>query len=348
MAAAPAPSSSPSPSPAGAQLPPRQLARVLRVYELLGALLGKALYEGILVSPRLTDFFLRKLLGRGAALDDLASLDPELHRSYVRLLRLPPADAAALGLAWEVTEELPPAAAGGAPRALALPLAAGAPPVAATAAGLRAFVAASAAHRLGASIAPQCAAFLAGFRAVIPLAWARMFAPAELQRLISGDDDAPIDLADLRAHTVYGAGLYDGHPYVAAFWRVLASFDEPDKRAFLAFVTAVARPPLLGFGSLVPRFAINAVRIAADGDKLPSAATCMSLLKLPVACESECAGERLAQGAQGRRRLRCGNIFVPRRRPPFPPDHSRADSTEAVLRDKLLTAVRSGSGFELT
>jgi hypothetical protein len=205
-----------------------------------------------------------------------------------------------------------------------------------------------AAHRLGASIAPQCAAFLAGFRAVIPLAWARMFAPAELQRLISGDDDAPIDLADLRAHTVYGAGLYDGHPYVAAFWRVLASFDEPDKRAFLAFVTAVARPPLLGFGSLVPRFAINAVRIAADGDKLPSAATCMSLLKLPVACESECAGERLAQGAQGRRRLRCGNIFVPRRRPPFPPDHSRADSTEAVLRDKLLTAVRSGSGFELT
>jgi ubiquitin-protein ligase E3 C len=84
-------------------------------------------------------------------------------------------------------------------------------------------------------------------------------------------------------------------------------FEEADKRAFLQFVTAVARPPLLGFASLVPRFGIQAVRIERDGDKLPSAATCFSLLKLPVAY-----------------------------------------SSEAVLREKLLTAIRSGAGFELT
>ena len=276
-------------------------------YTALGAarlVLGKALYEGILVGSRLADFFLRKLLGRGSALDDLASLDPALHASMAALGRPLPAGVRVedLGLFFELTEEMP---RGAPPRAVPLLPGGGAQPV--TGARVAAFVRLAAQYRLSTSIGPQTAALLRGFRTVIPLSWIKMFGPAELQRLLCGDEDAPVDIADLRAHCEYGGGLHPSQPYVAAFWRVLAGLDEADKRAFLAFVTSVARPPLLGFVSLVPRFGIQGVRIERDGDKLPSAATCFSLLKLPVAY-----------------------------------------SSEAVLREKLLTAIRSGAGFELT
>jgi hypothetical protein len=315
---------------------------VLEYYEFLGQLLGKALYEGILVEPRFAGFFLRKLLGRANQLDDLASLDPEVHRSLLGLKRLPAGVGYEdLGLSFEATEEIPvpgaaaAAGAGGAATAssssaatgavgsgggaaassdgapatmvVAVPLVPGGGEVPVTAANVSRYIYLAAHYRLNVQIAEQCAAFLRGFRRVIPLSWMRMFQPPELQTLISGAAEKPVDLVDLRTHTAYAAPLHDRHPYVEAFWRVLGSFSEEDKRAFLHFVTSVSRPPLLGFGALQPRFGIQPVRIASDADKLPSAATCMSLLKLPF---------------------------------PY--------SSDAVLRDKLLTAIRSGAGFELT
>ena len=81
-----------------------------------------------------------------------------------------------------------------------------------------------------------------------------------------------------------------------------------DRAAFLHFVTSCSRPPLLGFGALKPLFCVHRVPLAPDAADvpLPSAATCMSLLKLP----------------------------------------DYAD--EGLLREKLLLAVRSRSGFELS
>lgn len=104
--------------------------------------------------------------------------------------------------------------------------------------------------------------------------------------LISGSD-VPIDLQDLRRNTVYSGGYAEGQPYIDSFWRVMDTLTEADRRAFLAFVTSVPRPPLLGFASLTPRFGIQRVPITADSDKLPTASTCFALLKLPFAYTSE-------------------------------------------------------------
>ena len=57
----------------------------LRLFEFLGRIVGKAIYEGILVELRLAPFFLRRMLGQSLHFDDLRSLDPELHRYYKRL-----------------------------------------------------------------------------------------------------------------------------------------------------------------------------------------------------------------------------------------------------------------------
>jgi hypothetical protein len=54
-------------------------------FRFLGRVLGKALYEGVLVEPRFATFFLNKLLGRHNLADELGSLDAELYRSLTAM-----------------------------------------------------------------------------------------------------------------------------------------------------------------------------------------------------------------------------------------------------------------------
>lgn len=66
----------------------------------------------------------------------------------------------------------------------------------------------------------------------------------------------------------------------AAFWRVVESFTSAERRQLVRFVTSCPRPPMLGFKELEPLFAIRAGE--TDPTRLPSAATCVNLLKLPA------------------------------------------------------------------
>lgn len=55
----------------------------------------------------------------------------------------------------------------------------------------------------------------------------------------------------------------------------------------MKFVTSSPRQPLLGFEFLMPSFCIQKVPLDDAGQKLPSAGTCMSLLKLPAYNDKE-------------------------------------------------------------
>ncbi len=71
------------PQPASSQLGESAPA----LLRFLGAIFGKALYEGILLDTPLAPFFVAKLQGRYPLFDDLQAFDPELHRSLVQLKR---------------------------------------------------------------------------------------------------------------------------------------------------------------------------------------------------------------------------------------------------------------------
>lgn len=129
-----------------------------------------------------------------------------------------------------------------------------------------------------------------------------MFDPKELQILISGAP-TPIDIDDLMAHVNYSAGYTEEHATVQLFWKIVREFDETKKRQLLKFVTSCSRPPLLGFKDLHPPFCIQC---AGKEDRLPTASTCMNLLKLPEF------------------------------------------NDENTLRQKLIYAIESGAGFELS
>jgi len=57
----------------------------LRMFEFIGRMLGKALYEGLVLEVPLAEFFVLKLLGRYPNFDQLPSLDKQLHASLEML-----------------------------------------------------------------------------------------------------------------------------------------------------------------------------------------------------------------------------------------------------------------------
>lgn len=61
------------------------LGHGLQMIEFLGRVVGKALYEGILLEYSFSPLFVSKLLGRYSFLDELSSLDAELHRNLMYL-----------------------------------------------------------------------------------------------------------------------------------------------------------------------------------------------------------------------------------------------------------------------
>lgn len=65
----------------------RFLENGIQMIEFLGRVVGKALYEGILLDYSFSHVFVQKLLGRYSFLDELSTLDPELYRNlmYVKV-----------------------------------------------------------------------------------------------------------------------------------------------------------------------------------------------------------------------------------------------------------------------
>ena len=105
-----------------------------------------------------------------------------------------------------------------------------------------------------------------------------MFSYRELATLISGAEHE-INIEDLKTNTNYSGGFGPDHPTILAFWQVVRAFTEEDKKSLLKFVTSCSRPPLLGFKDLDPPFCIQ--NAGSEPDRLPTASTCMNLLKLP-------------------------------------------------------------------
>ncbi|KAF8071258.1 UPL6 [Scenedesmus sp. PABB004] len=244
--------------------------------QFLGRMLGKSLYEGMLLELPLARFFLKKMRGGVCDINDLPSLDPEVY-THLLALRHYTGDFAELSLTFTVAI----ASAGGAP--VEVPLKPGGREAGVTRDNVIEYVHRLADFRLNRQMDRPAAAFLRGFFELIKPRWVRMFNEAELQMLISGSEEG-IDVADLEAHVNYAGGYHEQHPVIGHLWAAVRGFSPAQQRSFLKFVTSCSRAPLLGFGHLEPRLCVQmAGSVLAPGARvrLPTAATCMNLLKLP-------------------------------------------------------------------
>jgi len=288
-----------------------QSEEALPHYEFLGRVLGKAVYESILVEPQFCLPFLNQLLGKQNSLEDLKNLDNEYYTNLTKLRALSASEIDSLGMTFELTL----ASGDGATRTVELLPGGCSMPV--TKANVIQYVHLVAHQRLNVEAARPTRAFLRGFRDLIPASWVRLFSAYELQKMISGDDTVRgIDVSSLKGAMQYAAGYHPSQPIVLWFWEVIEEMTPDQQRKFLRFMTSCSRQPLLGFQSLAPAPCIQQIRLPddmfQDGEEaskrmpLPTSATCMNLLKLPNYRNKE------------------------------------------LLRKKLMDAVESGAGFELT
>ncbi|KAF9364021.1 hypothetical protein BGX34_002740 [Mortierella sp. NVP85] len=237
----------------------------LKLFQLFGKMLGKAMYEGLLIEVKFANFFLSKILGRTVFLDEMRSYDEQVFQNLMFVKKYED-DVEDLGLTFSLDEEV-----FGTHRTIELMR--GGKDIAVTKENRINYIFKVSDYRLNKQIQDQSRAFIEGFRSIIPLPWISIFSPQELHRVIAGED-VDFDVQDLRAHTEYQNGYFDQHPVIRNLWAVLNEFNSEEKRAFLKFVTSCSKPPLGGFKHLHPPFSIRLVIEAgpeANNDNTPSA-----------------------------------------------------------------------------
>ncbi|CZT41019.1 related to HUL5-ubiquitin-protein ligase (E3) [Rhynchosporium secalis] len=287
------------------------MADLSKRYEFLGRVIGKCLYEGILVDIGFAGFFLLKWATSGTEsgyrtnINDLRDLDEGLYQGLLKLKNYP-GDVEDFSLDFTITDKI--SIPGENDRTISRDLQPNGSNITVTNKNKPLYINYVARHRLSVQPFRQTQAFLKGLSEIIKPSWLSMFNQSELQTLIGGDS-SEVNVEDLRRNTQYG-GVYqigdDGqeHDTIKLFWKVLKELDDSDRRKVLKYVTSTPRAPLLGFSQLNPRFSIRDA--GGDEERLPSTSTCVNLLKLP------------------------------------------RYSTETTLRQKLLYAVNSGAGFDLS
>ena len=245
----------------------------LNFFRFFGRMIGKAVYEGILVDVPFAEFFLRKIRGKRNDFDDLRFLDQELH-SNLCFLRGYEGSVEDLGLCFAVERD-------DFGRVVVEDLVPGGKDEPVTNATAIRYIHLMADYKLNVQMQRQVTAFMQGLQDLLDPEWLNLFNDSELQSLISGSEKG-LDLEDMRRNMAYSGGYDENHPVIKTFWHVVGGFTVEEQQKLLKFVTACSRPPLLGFSFLEPSLCIQRAA-GAEGDcsRLPTAATCMNLLKLP-------------------------------------------------------------------
>jgi len=258
------------------------------LFEFLGRILGKALYEGITIQPQFAHLFLSFLRGDHTylhLLTDLSTIDPQLYNNLM-FLKTYDGDAVDLCLTFTVANDDFGVSE--------VPLIANGANIEVTNKNKNRYIYLVAKHHVSDRIKEQSDAFTRGLWEVIDRSWLQLFNEPELQVLISGATDGKIDVADMKSNTRYVGGYTMIDRNVVRFWNVVSSFSPKLQADLLRFVTSCERPPPLGFASMNPPFTIQRVGIMRDGDKLPSAATCFNTLKLPTYSSEKVLREKLS------------------------------------------------------
>ncbi|KAF8476258.1 hypothetical protein BDZ91DRAFT_844889 [Kalaharituber pfeilii] len=266
----------------------------LHKYELLGVLMGIAVFNGVTLPVNFPLVFYKKFLGAEAeGLGDLEDGWPELVRGLKELL----AWRMVMKMGWDCVYDVgkrkkKPALA---PRKgkgkasdnihdfdmgsekLELDLDGecdGEPPFV-TNANRDQYVKDYIAWLTTLSVSPQFNALRTGFLTIIPPRSFSLFTPSRLKSLVEGIPT--IDITQLESITKYDDGYDQSHPTIREFWSVVRAYSQEERRALLEFVTASDRVPVNGLGSIT--FVIQ--RNGEDSELLPTSMTCFGRLLLP-------------------------------------------------------------------
>lgn len=270
----------------------------LSYFRFAGRLLGLALYHRHLLSTYFTRSFYKHILGVPVNYQDVASIDPEYAKNLQWLL-----DHDISDLGFDLTFSIETDVFGSMQEVELLP---GGSKMAVTEQNKAEYVQLVTELRMTGAIKRQIESFLSGFHDYIPFSLVQLFNEYELELLLSGMPE--IDLNDWRANTNY-TGYSADTPVIQWFWDFVESMTEQQRVQLLQFVTGSSRVPFGGFSQLSSGGSTQLFTISRqpcmEGSSvsipLPTASTCINLLRLPEYPTHAILEDRLLTA------LRCGS-----------------------------------------
>ncbi|KAI9359325.1 hypothetical protein DFJ73DRAFT_817872 [Zopfochytrium polystomum] len=268
-------------------------AQVYEEYNLIGKLLGLALYNNVTLPIPFPLALFKLLLSKNLVVHDLFDLDPALHRGLETLLNLTPPDLDVALDDWTfdvVSRGKSICLLGEQARGTQV-----------TSENRRDFVERYAQFRMVGSVRDAVAALKDGFDAVVGGDALRLLRPRELRELMVGCEE--LDFVALEKNAQYDGGWDKDSLAVKAFWEVVHSFSEQEKRALLVFATGSDRVPVGGLGKLP----FIVVRNGPDSERLPSSHTCYNVLLLNEYSSKEKLESKLRAAVE---HARCGFFLL--------------------------------------
>eukprot|EP00026_Physarum_polycephalum_P001542 Phypoly_transcript_01544.p1 GENE.Phypoly_transcript_01544~~Phypoly_transcript_01544.p1 ORF type:complete len:1030 (+),score=135.85 Phypoly_transcript_01544:65-3091(+) len=238
-------------------------------YILIGAILGLAIYNGVILNVHFPMVVYKKLMHIKPNLKDLKELHPMLGRSLQEVLDFTGDVEQAFDLTFQSAYEkfgetqyydLKPDGAN-------IPV---------TNKNRQEYVDLYVDWYFNKSVGTQFEAFASGWRTLLSGDVLQMFRPEELSLLVCGSSEE-LDFSVLERVTHYAGDYTPETPVIKWFWSVAHGWSSEQKKRFLAFTTGSDRVPISGLGS-VP---LVIQRNGPDSDHLPTASTCYNVLLLP-------------------------------------------------------------------
>jgi hypothetical protein len=252
-------------------------------YTMVGALMGLAIYNAVLLDVHFPVVLYKKLLGQKPDFSDLKVAFPELGKGLQALLEYEPASEVedvfcrSFDAEFEVFGEIKHRE-----------LVPGGKNIPVTGENRKYYVEAYTRWILEDSISRQFKAFAKGFHSVAGGPALTLFTPVELELLVCGLPH--LDFEGLQKAAKYEGGYSTESTAVKWFWEVVrGAFTLEQKRQFLMFTTGSDRAPVGGLSTL----SIVIQRAGPDTDRLPTSHTCFDTLLLPEYSSREKLKERL-------------------------------------------------------
>ncbi|KAF9158636.1 hypothetical protein DFQ26_007397, partial [Actinomortierella ambigua] len=251
-------------------------------YELVGILIGLALYNGVILGVRFPSILYRKLLGWPVDLQSFTESFPALGQGLRQMLEWSDGDVYDVFMRnFEISYDHMG-------QVVTLPLIPGGEEIEVTNDERQRYVQLYMDHYGGEHVSREFAAFQRGFLKICEGEALAMLRPEELELLLCGNP--MLDMHDLEQACLYDDGYSAQHGLMREFWSIVhTEMTAEQHKQLLSFVTGSDRVPIRGLRDLV--FVIQ--RNGPDSERLPTALTCFSRLLLPEYSGREKMKERL-------------------------------------------------------
>ena len=252
-------------------------------FELIGIILGLAIYNNHILDVHFPLAVYKKLLGRPVNLEDYHQYDPQVAKSLTQIQKYDKDDfKEVMGLTFTVDYD-----SWGAK--VSHELKEGGKNIEVTNENKNEYIDLYVDFMLNKSVESQFNAFKKGFIKCCGGEVLEMLEPEDLEMLICGSK--VLDFSELKKSAVYQDGYSEESQTVKNFWEVLLEFNDEEKKKFMFFCTGCDRAPINGLKDL--KLFIS--KHGDDDQQLPSVHTCFNHLLLPDYSSKEVLREKLTK-----------------------------------------------------